>query len=338
MIKEAIGKLIEKKNLTREEMVGVMNEIMTGNATPAQIGGFLTALRLKGETVEEITGAALVMREKVTKIKVKKEPIVDTCGTGGDLPNTFNISTIAAFVVAGCGLAVAKHGNRAVSSQCGSADLLEGLGINLDVEVETVEKCIEEIGIGFLFAPLLHGAMKYAIGPRKEMGIRTIFNILGPLTNPAGAQVQVLGVYSDKLTQTIAGVLKNLGSKHAFVVHGEDGLDEITTTSPTRVSELKEGKVTTYSIKPEDFDIKRAKPDDILGGDVPHNVKIAHDVLEGKKGPQRDIVLLNASAAIVAGGKASDLKEGIKLAKKAIDSGKVKEKLELLKKYSKEKT
>ncbi len=338
MIKEAIGKLIEKKDLTREEMVGVMNEIMTGNATPAQIGGFLTALRLKGETVEEITGAALVMREKVTKIKVKKELIVDTCGTGGDLPNTFNISTIAAFVVAGCGLAVAKHGNRAVSSQCGSADLLEGLGVNLDVKVETVEKCIEEIGIGFLFAPLLHGAMKYAIGPRKEMGIRTIFNILGPLTNPASAQVQVLGIYSDKLTQTIAGVLKNLGSKHAFVVHGEDGLDEITTISPTKVSELKEGKVTTYSIKPEDFDIKRAKSNDILGGDVPHNVKIAHDVLEGKKGPQRDIVLLNAAAAIVAGGKAKDLKEGIKLAEEAIDSGKAKEKLELLKKYSKEKT
>lgn len=336
MIKEAISKLIEKKDLTREEMVGVMNQIMTGNATPAQIGGFLIALRLKGETVEEITGAALVMKEKATKIRVRKEPIVDTCGTGGDLPNTFNISTIAAFVVAGCGLVVAKHGNRAVSSQCGSADLLEGLGVNLDVGVETVEKCIEEFGIGFLFAPLLHGAMKYAIGPRREMGIRTIFNILGPLTNPAGAQVQVLGVYSAELTQTIAGVLKNLGSRHAFVVHGEDGLDEITTTSPTQVSELKEGEVTTYSIKPEDFGIPGAKLDDILGGDIPHNVKIARDVLEGKKGPRRDIVLLNASAAIVAGGKVNDLKEGIKLAEEAIDSGGAMEKLELLKKYAKQ--
>jgi anthranilate phosphoribosyltransferase len=336
MIKEAISSLIESKDLTREEMVGVMNEIMTGNATPAQIGGFLTALRLKGETVEEITGAALVMRQKATRIEVNKDIIVDTCGTGGDRPNTFNISTIAAFVVAGCGLPVAKHGNRAVSSQCGSADLLEGLGVNLDVAKETVQKCIEAIGIGFLFAPLLHGAMKYAIGPRKEMGIRTIFNILGPLTNPAGAQAQVLGVYSDELTRTIAGVLANLGSKHALVVHGQDGLDEITTTSLTRISELKRGKITTYSIKPEDFGILRAKLADIAGGDVAQNVKIAQDVLGGKKGPRRDIVLLNASAAIVAGGKATNLPEGIKLAEDSIDSGEAKKKLELLKKYSRQ--
>lgn len=334
MIKEAIGKLVDGEDLTRQEMVGVMGQIMTGNATGAQIGGFLTALRLKRETIEEITGAALVMREKATRVQAKREPLVDTCGTGGDEVHTFNISTISAFVVAGCGLTVAKHGNRAVSSQCGSADLLEGFGVNLDADVATVQRCIEDIGIGFLFAPSLHGAMKYAIGPRREMGIRTIFNILGPLTNPAGARTQVLGVYSQELTGILAGVLKNLGSLRAFVVHGADGLDEITNTGPTRVSELKDGGITTYEISPGDFGMRGAELSQLSGGDLHRNMEIAREVLKGKQGPKRDIVLLNAAAGIVAGGKAANFNEGIELAAQAIDSGKAWEKLQLLKEYT----
>ncbi|MCP3678578.1 MAG: anthranilate phosphoribosyltransferase, partial [Deltaproteobacteria bacterium] len=252
MIKEAIAKVIASQDLTESEMVEVMNEIMTGGASPAQISAFITALRMKGETVAEITGAARVMRERATKIEVKAERVVDTCGTGGDESMTFNISTAAAFVAAGAGVVVAKHGNRSVSSKSGSADVLKALGVNIEVEVERVEECIGEIGIGFLFAPLLHGAMKYAAPVRREIGIRTVFNILGPLTNPAGARFQLLGVYDPLLTDMMAQVLNNLGSKRAFVVRGEDGLDEITLTSVTKITELKDGSIQSYTIRPED--------------------------------------------------------------------------------------
>ncbi|OGW55550.1 MAG: anthranilate phosphoribosyltransferase, partial [Nitrospirae bacterium RIFCSPHIGHO2_02_FULL_42_12] len=249
MIKEAITKLVEKTDLTGVETETVMEEIMSGLATQAQIASFLTALRIKGETVEEITGAARVMRSKATRINVAAHNIVDTCGTGGDRSHTFNISTSAAFVVAGAGVTVAKHGNRSVSSACGSADVLKALGVNIDIQPERVEKCVNEIGIGFLFAPVHHPAMRYAIGPRQEIGIRTMFNILGPLTNPAGASCQIIGVYSAHLTETLAHVLLNLGSTHCMVVHGSDGLDEITITGETRVSEGRKGKVRTYQIR-----------------------------------------------------------------------------------------
>jgi len=330
MIKEAIAKVVERKNLTEEEMVSVMREIMEGEATPSQIASFITALRMKGETVDEITGAARVMREKALKVKTKASVVVDTCGTGGDEAFTFNISTAAAFVAAGAGLTVAKHGNRSVSSKSGSADVLKALGMNIEAEVEMVEACLDTIGIGFLFAPMMHGAMKHAIGPRREIGIRTIFNILGPLTNPAGAQYQVLGVYRSELTEVLAEVLKNLGSIRAFVVSGNDGLDEITLTSETKVSELKDGEVRTYSIKPEDFGMSRCKLFELQGGDPDDNAGIIREILKGGKGPKRDIVVLNAAAAITASGMAKDIKEGVRLAEESIDSGKALEKLERL--------
>jgi len=330
MIKDAISKVVGGSNLTRKEMIACMDEIMTGHATPAQIGSFITALRLKGETVEEITGAAMVMREKAVKIAAGKRMLVDTCGTGGSNTNSFNISTTAAFVVSGAGLKVAKHGNRGVSSQCGSADVLKALGVNIEIAPPKVEQCINKIGIGFLFAPLFHGAMKHAIGPRREIGIRTIFNILGPLTNPANADCQVLGVYRKGLTELMANVLKNLGTKRAFVVHGLDGLDEITISSQTRISELKNKKVRTFYVKPQDFGIKKASLKDIRGGNIEQNARILREVLKGKKGPRQDVVLLNAAAALVAGGLAEDFKKGIKLAKESIASGKAMEKLERL--------
>jgi anthranilate phosphoribosyltransferase len=344
MIREAIGKVVDGFGLSREEMISCMEEIMTGQATQAQIGSFITALRLKGETVEEITGAAMVMREKAIKImayrnivdldrediNIDRETIIDTCGTGGSDTNTFNISTTSAFVVSGAGLKVAKHGNRAVSSQCGSADVIKALGVNIDIPPEKVEECIEKIGIGFLYAPLFHSAMKYAIGPRREIGIRTIFNILGPLTNPANANCQVLGVYREDLTETIANVLKNLGTKRAFVVYGLDTLDEITITGETKISELKNKRVKSFYIKPQDFGMKKAGLEDIRGGDVEENARIVQGVLEGEKGPRQDVVMLNASAAFVAGGIARDFNEGIKIAEESIQSGKAKEKLERL--------
>lgn len=332
MIKEAIGKIVEGFDLSRKEMIACMDEIMTGQATQAQIGGFITSLRLKGETVEEITGAAMVMREKAVKIPAEKdgETIIDTCGTGGSGTNAFNISTASAFVVSGAGLKVAKHGNRGVSSQCGSADVLKALGVNIEIGPRKAKECIEGIGIGFLFAPLFHGAMKYAIGPRREIGIRTIFNILGPLTNPANANCQVLGVYREELTEPIANVLKNLGTKRAFVVHGLDQLDEITITDKTKVSELKDKKVKTFYIRPQDFEMKKAKLDDIKGGTIEDNARIIKEVLGGKKGPRQDVVLLNAAAALVAGGLAPDFKKGIKMARESIESGKALNKLERL--------
>lgn len=298
-----------------------MTEIMNGEATPAQIGSFLTALRLKGESIDEITGFAEVMRDKATRIECTREDVVDTCGTGGDGLSTFNISTCAAVVAAGAGVAVAKHGNRSVSSSCGSADVLKELGVNIEADPPIVERCLEEVGIGFLFAPKLHLAMKYAIGPRREIGIRTVFNILGPLTNPAGARRQLLGVYDGALTDTLARVLSKLGSKRVFVVHGEDGLDEISTTGPTQVTELNEGQVRTYSIHPEDFDLPVAVMDDLTGGDAAANAAILKGVLSGQKDAKRDIVLLNSAAVIVAAGKASDLKEGLERAAESIDSG-----------------
>ncbi len=330
MIKEAIAKVVERKSLTEDEMVSVMREIMDGEATQAQIASFITALRMKGETVDEITGAARVMREKAQKVRTKASVVVDTCGTGGDESFTFNISTAAAFVTAGAGLTVAKHGNRSVSSKSGSADVLRALGVNIEAEVERVEECLDTIGIGFLFAPMMHGAMKHAIGPRREIGIRTIFNILGPLTNPAGAQYQVLGVYRSELTEVLANALNNLGSTRAFVVSGNDGLDEITMTTETKVSELKDGTVNTYLIKPEDFGMKRCKLFELSGGEPDDNARIIREILKGDKGPKRDVVVLNAAAAIAAAGKSADIKDGIKLAEEAIDSGKALEKLERL--------
>ncbi|HGE71770.1 TPA: anthranilate phosphoribosyltransferase [Candidatus Poribacteria bacterium] len=334
MIREAINKLVNRENLSQEESSMAMNEIMSGEATPAQISSFITALRMKGETIDEITGCAKVMREKVMPIKTDADYVVDTCGTGGDNSHTFNISTISALVAAGAGVRIAKHGNRAVSSDCGSADVLKALGVNIDADADKVSKCIDEVGIGFLFAPLLHPAMKYAITPRREIGIRTIFNILGPLTNPASAKGQVLGVYDEKLTEPLAYVLKNLGSEHVFVVHGADGLDEMTITDKTFVSELKGGMVHTYTIAPEDFGIHKADRSELIGGTIDDNAKIVLNILNGEKGAKRDIVLLNAGTAIVAGGKASDIKEGIYLAEESIDSGKALQKLEMLIKYS----
>ncbi len=349
MIKEAIGKIVEKKDLTEQEAIGVMDEIMNGQSTDAQIGAFMTALRMKGESVDEITGCARVMREHATPIRasnngvidldrddinIDRETIVDTCGTGGDRTNTFNISTASAFVVAGAGLKVAKHGNRSVSSLCGSADVIQTLGVNLDIPPEMVEKCLNEVGIGFLFAQLLHGAMKFAAGPRKQIGIRSIFNILGPLANPAQATAQVLGVYSGHLCEIMAQVLGNLGVSRAMVVHGLDAIDEISITGPTIVAELKDKQVKTYNIAPEQFGFKAATLADIGGGNAQENAQIIINILKGEKGPKRDIVLLNAGAAIYVGGKAIDLKEGVKLAAESIDSGQALKKLELLKEFT----
>ena len=334
MIRESISKVVAGEDLSREEAVAAMNKIMSGDATPAQISCFITALRLKGETVDEITGCAAIMREKVTKIEAHSEPLVDTCGTGGDGAHTFNISTTAAFVAAGAGLHVAKHGNRSVSSKSGSADVLKALGVNIEADAATAAKCVDEAGIGFLFAPMLHPAMKYAIGPRREIGIRTIFNILGPLTNPAGAKAQALGVYDAGLTETLANVLKNLGSEHVFVVHGCDGLDEITITDKTQVAELADGQVKCYHVAPEDFGMSRADISVLVGGEADENAQITLDILNGEKGPRRDIVLLNSAAAIAAGGLAADLTEGVQAAAESIDSGKAMEKLELLRKSS----
>ncbi|MCX7981613.1 MAG: anthranilate phosphoribosyltransferase [Syntrophales bacterium] len=331
MIKEGIAKLVSGLDLREEEMMHIMEIIMEGEATPAQIGAFITALRMKGETVGEITGAARVMRRKATRIDARASVIVDTCGTGGDGKGTFNISTTCAFVVAAAGITVAKHGNRAVSSGCGSADLLEALGVNINAGPEVVEEAIVEEGIGFLFAPLLHGAMKHAIGPRREIGIRTIFNMLGPLTNPAGATNQLIGVYDGKLTEMFASVLKELGTKRAFIVHGLDGLDEATVTCETRVTELRDGLITTFNLDPVDYFGQTYPPDSLIGGSAQENAEITQAILDGREqGAKRDIVLLNAALAIVAAGKAKRIEEGISIARDSIDSGKARKKLERL--------
>ena len=335
MIRKAIAKVVDGHDLTEGETIEVMNQIMSGEATPAQISSFITALRMKGETVDEITGAARVMRERATPIRVGRdvldidrddinidlETILDVVGTGGDCTNSFNISTTVSFVVAACGVKVAKHGNRSVSSICGSADVLESLGVNLDVPPATVERCIREIGIGFLFAPALHGAMKHAIGPRREIGIRTIFNILGPLTNPAGAPCQVLGVYREDLVETLAVVLRKLGCKRGFVVHGLDGMDEITLTSETAIAEVTPDGVACRRFAPEELGFSRCGMADLRGGNARENAGIVTSVLSGAAGPKRDIVLTNAAFGLVAAGKAATLAEGVTLAATSIDSG-----------------
>lgn len=328
MIREALAKLVERQDLSEPEMVSAMEEIMSGSCTAAQIGAFITALRMKGETVGEITGAARVMREKATCVEVDSDVIIDTCGTGGDASSTFNVSTAAALVIAASGLKVAKHGNRAVSSACGSADIIEALGGNLELSPEQLSQCIERVGFGFLFAPKLHLAMKHAIGPRREIGLRTIFNILGPLTNPAHANVQVLGVYDARLTNPLARVLKNLGSKAAMVVFGQGGYDEISIIGPTLISELKNGVIEEHVVEPEDVGLNRARPEDIEGGDSRKNAKIVHAVFSGTKGAHRDIVVLNAAAGLAAAGRTADMREGVELAKELIDSGAARRKLE----------
>ena len=327
MIKEAIHLLVDNIDLSESEMAECMKEIMEGRAADSQIGAFLTALRIKGETVDEITGAARIMREKAARIKAP-EGVIDTCGTGGDLSNTFNVSTVTAIVVAAAGVPVAKHGNRAVSSKSGSADVLEALGVKIDLTPEKVEKCLFETGFGFLFAPLFHPAMKYAVGPRRELGIRTVFNILGPLTNPANAKRQVLGVFSDRLTETLARVLGNLGAEDAIVVHGEDGLDEITVCDGTKASRFRKDSVENMFFSPEDLGIKRAKTEDLLGGDREENARIAHDILDGGQGPKSDIVLINSAAAITVADVAADMRTALEMARDAIVSGRSAKKLQ----------
>lgn len=333
MIKEAINLIIQNISLSKSEMAEVMTEIMEGKATDAQIGAFLTALRIKGETIDEITGAAQIMRDKATKIRAP-EGVIDTCGTGGDMSGTFNISTTTAIVVAACGIPVAKHGNRSVSSQSGSADVLEALGVNIELSPEKVEKCLSETNFGFLFAPLFHPAMKFAVGPRREIGIRTIFNILGPLTNPANAKRQILGVFADKLTAPLASVLGNLGAVDAMVVHGEDGLDEITICDGTRISRYKNGKVETFYITPEDFGFRQTDLWEITGGDKIKNAEITFSILNGEIGPKRDIVLMNSAAAIIVAGLTEDLKTARQIAEDAIDSKKAIKKLEEIRKIT----
>ena len=344
MIRKAIARVVEREDLTEGEMIGVMNQIMSGECTPAQIGSFITALRMKGETIDEITGAARVMRERATPIRVGRgvvdidrddinidqETILDVVGTGGDGTNTFNVSTTVTFVVSACGVKVAKHGNRSVSSLCGSADVLEKLGVNLDVKPEIVEKCIDSIGVGFLFAPALHGAMKHAIGPRREIGIRTIFNILGPLTNPAGADCQVMGVYQPGLVEKLAGVLQRLGCRHGFVVNGSDGMDEITLTGETLVAEVTPAGVILTTITPEQFGLTRCDMSALKGGDAAANADIVKAVLKGEPGPRREIVLLNAAYALTAAGRTETPADGIAMAAEAIDSGRALQQLEKL--------
>ena len=330
MIRDAIAKLADRLSLTEKEAEEVMNEIMGGAATSSQIAAYLMGLRLKGESVEEIAGSVRAMREHAVRIAVGDALVVDTCGTGGDGRHTFNISTTAAFVVAGAGLTVAKHGNRAVSSKSGSADVLSALGVKIELSPDRVADCINEVGVGFLFAPLYHGAMKHCAGPRQEMGIRTMLNVLGPLTNPAGATIQVLGVYEPRLTDLLGKVLMHLGSQHCFVVHGMDGLDEITLTDRTIVSEAKGGVLSNYVITPEEFHLARVSPKELAGGSPHDNATITQDILQGRKGPKRDIVCLNAAPALVAGRKAKTLQEGFQLAGRTIDSGAAAEKLSRL--------
>ncbi len=333
MIQEAIARLVLRHDLTRAESAAVMNEIADGGATPAQVGAFLAALRLKGETVDEIAGAADVMRARAERVHVEREVFVDTCGTGGDGQNTFNISTTAAFAVAGAGVTVAKHGNRSVSSRCGSADVLAALGVHVDASRAVVERCIAECGIGFLFAPRLHPAFKAVAGIRRELGIRSIFNLLGPLANPAGARHQVLGVYEPRWVPILGGVLAALGARHAFVVHGE-GLDEIAVTGMTHLSEVKDGQVERFAMVPEDVGLRRWEKHEIVGGDAERNAVILADVLGGQQGAPRDAVLANAAAALVAAEAAGDLREGVTVAARAIDSGAAAEKLERLRALS----
>lgn len=338
MIREAIRKVVDGGDLTEQEAVASMTEIMDGEATPAQVACFITAMRMKGETVEEITGFVKVMREKSVKVCPKRADLLDTCGTGGDKLDTFNISTTATFAIVGAGVTVAKHGNRAASSTCGSADVLEALGVNLNLGPEQVAACIDTAGIGFMFAPAMHPAMKHAVGPRKEIGIRTVFNILGPLTNPAGAKRQVVGVFSPDFTETMARVLGALGSERAMVFHGMAGLDEISTLGETRISELRDGEVRTYTLTPSEVGLEQVAPEALSagGGGAVDNVQTLLSVLHGDKGPKRDIVLLNAAAALVVADRAADLREGLALAAQSIDSGAAVHALEMFKSTTQE--
>ena len=320
MIREAIEALVSGNSLSIPEATAVMGEIMDGEATPAQLGAFLAALRAKGETPKEIAGLAAVMREKALRVQVDG-PLVDTAGTGGDGKASFNISTAAAFVAAAAGLKVAKHGNRAASGSCGSADVLEALGVKIDLGPEGVKRCIEEIGIGFMFAPAFHPAMRHAAPVRRELGIRTVFNILGPLTNPAGAEFQLLGVADAGLGEKMAEVLKLLGSKHSLVVNGEDGLDELTLGAKTRIWELHDGTTRSYTVSPQELGLPRVALEDIKGGSAEENAAILRRLFQGEKSPMRDVVLLNGAAVLLVGGKAQDLKQGIEVARDAIDSG-----------------
>ncbi len=334
MIKDALAKLADRIDLSAQEAETVLCEVMDGSATSAQIAAYLMGLRQKGETVDEIVGSARAMRSRAVRISVGGSIVVDTCGTGGDGANTFNISTTAAFVVAGAGITVAKHGNRSVSSRSGSADVLSALGVKIDLERERVSDCIDEVGIGFLFAPHYHSAMKHCAGARQEMGIRTILNVLGPLTNPAGATHQVLGVYEAQKTEILGRVLMELGSQHCFVIHGMDGLDEMTLSDRTKVSEGKGGVVSSYFVAPEEFDLQRVPRKEFAGGSPEDNARIVKEILQGRKGSKRDIVCLNAAPAMVAGQKAKTLKEGFRMAQQTIDSGAAAEKLDRLVAYT----
>ncbi len=335
-MQEAIRAVTEHRDLSGEEMTAVMRTIMTGEATPAQIGGFLVGLRMKGETVEEIAAAARVMRELATPVVVEGPHVVDIVGTGGDASHTFNVSTACTFVVAAAGGRVAKHGNRSVSSRSGAADLLEAAGVNLELSPEQVARCIEEVGVGFMFAPRHHSAMKHAIGPRREMGVRTIFNVLGPLTNPAGAPNQLLGVYSAALVEPLARVLHRLGSRHVLVVHGEDGVDEISLGAPTRVAELRDGEIRTYTITPEEFGLERTPLEALQVATPEESLARIRSVLDDEPGPARDMVQLNAGAAIYAADLADSLEAGMRRADEVIASGAARERLEALVRLSNE--
>jgi anthranilate phosphoribosyltransferase len=331
-----LNTIIGGHDLTQDQMASMLSDIFSGEIKEAQIGAFMAALATKGETFEELAGAARAMRRKAVRIQTLSKNVIDTCGTGGDSSGSFNISTTTAFVVAGAGVTVAKHGNRSISSKCGSADVLEALGVNLNIDPEIVEEAINEIGIGFMFAPMYHGSMKYAGKARQDCGIRSIFNMLGPLTNPAAASCQILGVYAPALTEMFAQALKLLGVERAFVVHGHDGMDEITTTDLTRVSELCDNTIKSYDLDPLNYFKDYADPNDLKGGDVQTNAAITRDILSGKKGPKQDIVLLNSGVGLVAANVAKTIEEGISLAREAIESGKALEKLEILAQYTRE--
>ena len=329
-IHSALEQVLAKNNLSSEQMESAMNDIMQGEATPAQIAGFIIALRMKGETVEELAAAARVMRNLSTKVDISVQPLVDTCGTGGDGQKTFNISTASSIVAASAGVNIAKHGNRSISSKSGSADVLETLGVKLDLTPDQIAKCVEEIGIGFMFAPMHHSCMKHAIGPRKELGVRTLFNLLGPLTNPANAQRQVLGVFDQSWIEPLARVLASLGTQHALVINAEDGLDEITISGATRICELKQGEINSYQVAPEDFGLKRASLDKIRVENSEDSAKMILSLLKGNQGPAADIVCLNAGAAIYVSGKCDSLKEGVSIAKLQLSSNAANEKLHQL--------
>ena len=337
MIREALARAVEGRNLSHADMKAAMQQVMQGEATPAQVAGLLIALRMKGETVDELTAATEVMRQFATPVEVSsdlRDQLIDTCGTGGDGKGLFNVSTAVAFVVAAAGGRVAKHGNRSVSSRCGSADLLEAAGVKIELGPEAVARCIEEIGVGFMFAPIYHSAMKHAIGPRKEMGVRTLFNLIGPLTNPAGASNQLMGVFSADWLEKIAEVLNRLGTTHALIVHSEDGLDEISVAAPSQVTELKEGLLRSYSINPQGLGLGHESLSPLQVNDVQESLALVEQALTGQPGAARDIVVLNAGAALLVAGQAEDLKQGVEQAVAAVENGAAAEKLQALAKLS----